>query len=48
MTYTADLRPSSWTRVQAIFPHTSIEEIAYVEVGIKTDTISLMEETKRS
>ena len=39
--YAGDLQPGSWTSVEAILPQTSVEEIAYLEVWIKTDIISL-------
>jgi Protein of unknown function (DUF3251) len=39
--YTADLSPGAWRAVQATLPQTKAEDIAYVEVSIETDIVSL-------
>ena len=39
--YTVDLSPGAWRTVQATLPQTKAADLAYVEVSIQTDTISL-------
>jgi hypothetical protein len=39
--FTDDLKPGSWTTVEATLPQTKPEDIAYLEIAIDTDRISL-------
>jgi len=39
--YTDDLLPGTWTNIEAVLPQANAEEIAYIEVGIEADRISL-------
>jgi len=39
--YTDDLLPGTWTNIEAVLPQVKAEDIAYIEVGIQTDQISL-------
>src|SRR6266496_2309405 len=39
--YTDDLLPGTWTNIETVLPQANAEEIAYIEVGIEADRISL-------